>query len=511
MKNFFKYQSIGIEFIAGLTVFCAMSYVMIANTFILASAGMPAIPVFLGTCLIAGIGSILCGLIVKTPTAIAPAMGINMLIVTYLQETNTHWSFGLWICFFTSILFFLISASGLRQELLKSLPQTFKSAIRSGIGALLIGLSISMLKENESFFNCLYQDPSILKDEMKFRTGLFIFGISVIFICQSYLKNLVLKEEELEQNKKRSFAQNALLTFCDLSPLLVVISTILIYSTHSNLVLNPLSDGNVYEGLRNGLSYAPKTFADACMLIGLIMVMLSILVSDIAGSPFDILDTKPFDKTDAAEKEKTVRRSLKFDSLLNIFSPFFATTPAIYYAENHSAEIAGGRTGLTAIVTGILFLISGGIGYWAINNGVSLSDYHIVISPLSVAPLLFYTGMIIVTHSMHSIDPEDKVRPHMDYMPAAVTAIVTPLLNFEFALMLGLGVFLLVTLSRKGHVDKIVMAFFALLLVASLPRLFLAGGHEQTPTEISAAASADGNPVIQSEKKTSCPKVPENE
>ncbi|MEE0924270.1 MAG: NCS2 family permease, partial [Methanobrevibacter sp.] len=131
------------EFIAGLTTFLAMSYVLGVNPTMLADAGMPATSVFFSTALAAGIACIVMGLISKYPVGLAPGMGMNALFTyTVVLGMGLSWNAALAAVFVSTLIFFLITITGLRETIVRIIPKDLKLAIGAGIGLFLafIGL-----------------------------------------------------------------------------------------------------------------------------------------------------------------------------------------------------------------------------------------------------------------------------------------------------------------------------------------------------------------------------------
>ena len=147
LNGFFKLDSnntnIKTEFLAGLTTFLAMAYILGVNPTMLSEGGMPASGVFFATALASGVSCIVMGLISKYPVGLAPGMGMNALFTyTIIIAMGNHWNVALAAVFVSSIIFLLITISGLRESILNTIPMDLKLAIGAGIGFFLafIGL-----------------------------------------------------------------------------------------------------------------------------------------------------------------------------------------------------------------------------------------------------------------------------------------------------------------------------------------------------------------------------------
>ena len=146
--DFFKFEehntNLRTEIIAGLTTFLAMAYILGVNPSMLSQGGMPASAVFFSTALATGISCIVMGLISKYPIGVAPGMGLNALFTyTIILTMGNSWQAALSAVFISSILFALITISGVREAILNAIPIDLKLGIGAGIGFFLafIGLS----------------------------------------------------------------------------------------------------------------------------------------------------------------------------------------------------------------------------------------------------------------------------------------------------------------------------------------------------------------------------------
>ena len=130
--------SLRTEVLAGFTTFLTMAYIVIVNPAILGQAGMPVAAVAAATCLAAGLGSILMGLIANYPIALAPGMGLNAYFTfTVVKGMGLPWETALGCVFLSGILFVCLSASPAREWLVNAIPQSQKRAIGAGIGFFL--------------------------------------------------------------------------------------------------------------------------------------------------------------------------------------------------------------------------------------------------------------------------------------------------------------------------------------------------------------------------------------
>ena len=152
LDDFFKFKENGADYrteiIAGITTFLAMAYILGVNPSMLAEGGMPANAVFFSTAIASGLACIVMGLVAKFPVGLAPGMGLNALFTyTIILEMGNSWETALAAVFISSIIFFIITISGLREAILNLIPADLKIGIGAGIGFFLafLGYNIGFL------------------------------------------------------------------------------------------------------------------------------------------------------------------------------------------------------------------------------------------------------------------------------------------------------------------------------------------------------------------------------
>src|ERR1700678_148218 len=148
LESYFEFIRLGTnwrtEILAGVTTFLTMAYIVLVNPAILSASGMPLAAVTAATCLSAAFGSILMGVVARYPIALAPGMGLNAYF-TYTVCIKMHipWQTGLGAVFLSGTVLLLLTAFGIRQPILKSIPQELYAAVACGIGLFIafIGLT----------------------------------------------------------------------------------------------------------------------------------------------------------------------------------------------------------------------------------------------------------------------------------------------------------------------------------------------------------------------------------
>lgn len=141
LDNFFKFKENGTDFkteiIAGVTTFLAMAYILGVNPVVLSDGGMPASGVFFATAVASGIACIIMGVVAKYPVGLAPGMGLNALFTyTIILAMGNTWETALAAVFISSVIFLIITISGVREAILNIIPLDLKLGIGAAIGFL---------------------------------------------------------------------------------------------------------------------------------------------------------------------------------------------------------------------------------------------------------------------------------------------------------------------------------------------------------------------------------------
>ncbi len=421
------------EIFAGVTVFLAMSYIVVANPTILATAGLPTSPVFVATCLTAAIGSIACGLWAKSPTAMAPGMAFNVFVADYVvKRAEVDWAAALIACACAGVVFVLLSWSGVRRILIQSLPGPIKIAINGGIGAILAAAAVGFLKEE------LARQPAGSYGSVIVYV-LFFAGLAIIFGGDIHLKDKAKQRRESgEDGRFLGILASAAPAF---SVAVLTLAALSMLEAPDVGITVSVSDLWPWDNISLGDTLSRR---DALILIPLGMFVLYMLLADIAGTPYQLLDKNVMGE---AKFTRAVDRGFKVDSAMNVLGPVFGTSPVVYYAENNAGKLAKGQGGTVAIVAGLLFLVTL-VGVLAF----SLAGYQVfrIIPKIAIAPILFYVGLKVIAEYMgEETDAtgdnfwRTEISGERYLIPAAVTVVITPLAGLENSLAAGLVAFFL--------------------------------------------------------------------
>lgn len=384
------------ELLAGLTTFLAMVYSVIVVPGMLGQAGFPPAAVFVSTCLVAGFGSLLMGLWANLPMAIGCAISLTAFTAFSLvlgQQISVPVALG--AVFLMGVIFTLISVTGIRTWILRNLPMGIAHGTGIGIGLFLLliaATSVGLVIKNPQAGM-----PVALGEFTSFPVLMSLLGLAAIF--------------GLEKRKVTG------------GILLVIIAISII-----GLIFDP---DVKYQGL-----FAMPSLADAdgnSLIFSLdIMGALQPLILP---SVLALVMTAVFDATgtiravagqaNLLDKDGQIidgAKALTSDSVSSIFSAVVGAAPAAVYIESAAGTAAGGKTGMTATVVGILFLLI-----------LFLSPLSYLVPGYATAPALMYVGLLMLSN-VAKLDFDDFV----DAMSGLVCAVFIVLsCNIVTGIMLG--------------------------------------------------------------------------
>ena len=317
--------TVSTEIIAGLTTFLTMAYIITVNANILADTGMDRVALITITCLVTGLVTIATGIFTNTPIAMAPGMGLNAFFAyTLVISQKISWHIALGIVFIAGFVFLILTWIGLRKKLVEAIPEELLNAIAVGIGIFIAFIGLQNL-------GLVKDDPATLV-----RGG--ALSKTVLIGLAGLLAMII-----LEIRKTRG----SLLIGIFFATLLSVVfgETALPAEVISfKLDISPIFGKLDILGALKVSLMAP------------IFTMMFIDMFDSIGSLLGMArDAEMLDKEGKFPK---LDRLLTIDACGSMFSALSGTSPATTYIESASGIASGGRTGLTSIVTGFLFLLS---------------------------------------------------------------------------------------------------------------------------------------------------------
>jgi AGZA family xanthine/uracil permease-like MFS transporter len=400
LDNFFGLKSRGTsvrtEVIAGLTTFLTMAYIVVVNPVILGEAGLPVAAVAVATCLAAGFGSILMGLLSNYPLAMAPGMGLNAYFTyTVVKGMGLPWQTALGCVFLSGVAFLLLTVSGIRQLIVSAVPRSLFAAVAGGVGLFIafIGLAdagIIVAKQGTMVGLGNLTTPT---------AGIAILGLLVIAALQA-------------RGVKGSVLLGILLTAA------VAWMFGLAHFAPGAYSLGDLSATAFKLDLHQALSLKGGI---ALSLIEIVFVFLFVDMFDNIGTLVAVTKRAGLIAPDGSIPK--LNRILTADSVAMMFGAAVGTSPVTSYIESASGVAVGGRTGLTSIVVGILFLCT-----------LFFAPLVQAIPAAATAPALVLVGALM----MGSLAEVDWHEPATG-IPAFLTVVMIPL-TYSIANGLAFGI-----------------------------------------------------------------------
>ena len=343
LDNFFKFTENGTDFkteiLAGITTFLAMAYILGVNPIILSDGGMPATGVFFATAIASGVASIIMGLVAKYPVGLAPGMGLNALFTyTIILGMGNTWETALAAVFISSIIFLLITISGLREAILNAIPLDLKLGIGAAIGFFLAFLGLKgagIIVADPSTFvtmGSLLSAPALLA----------LIGIVITLIL--YVRKV----------------PAAVFIGLVVTAIIGVIFTLCGFGAGDMLMpaipaqfISADFDLSLFAGFMKGFG---QLFSNIPNLIMMLFSLVFVTFFDTTGTLMALGRQCGF--IDEEGQAVGIQNAFLADAVGGIVGAIFGTSTVTAYVESATGIGLGGKTGLTAIVTGILFTLS---------------------------------------------------------------------------------------------------------------------------------------------------------
>ncbi|HON14554.1 MAG TPA: NCS2 family permease [Treponema sp.] len=383
MEQFFKLKAHGTtvrtEVMAGITTFMTMAYILAVNPGILSATGMPAGGVFTATALASAIATVCMALLANLPVALAPGMGLNAFFAfSVVLGMGYSWQLALTAVFLEGILFIILSLFNVREAIVKSIPTNIKKAVAVGIGLFIafIGMqNAGIIVKNDATIVALgsiSKGPALVA-----LIGLILSGVLLAFRVKGAL-------------------------------LIGILGTTIIGIPFG--VTSVPQNWNPISMPANPL-FLQFQF-DKVFTFDFFIVFFTFLFVDI----FDTIGTLVGITTQAKlinEKGEIprVKQALLSDAIGTVVGATLGTSTVTSYIESASGVAEGGRTGLTSLVTGLLFLLA-----------LFLSPLFLLVPSAATAPALILVGLFMMA-PVKDIDLTDFT----EAIPAFLTIIMMPL------------------------------------------------------------------------------------
>ncbi|MBB2495353.1 NCS2 family permease [Aquipseudomonas ullengensis] len=381
--------SVRTEILAGITTFLTMAYILFVNPAILGETGMDKGAIFVATCLAAAIGSALMGLIANYPIALAPGMGLNAFFTyTVVLHMGHTWQVALGAVFISATLFFLLSIFRIREWIVNSIPLPLRSAIAAGIGLF---LALIALKEA----GLVVANPATLVGLGDLHAPGPLLAILGFFLIVA-----------LEARRVTGAVMIGILV-------VTAIAIALGVTQFGGIVSMPPSIAPTFLQLD----------IMGALDVGMISVIFAFLFVDLFDNTGTLIGVAK--RAGLMSKEghlPKMGRALIADSAAAMGGSLLGTSTTTSYIESASGVAAGGRTGLTAIVVAILFLLA-----------LFFAPLAGTVPAFATAPALLFVA-VLMTSGLAEIDWDDITVA----APVVITALAMPL-TFSIANGIAFG------------------------------------------------------------------------
>ncbi|WP_115719663.1 NCS2 family permease [Gallaecimonas mangrovi] len=393
LEKLFKLRELGTnirrEVIAGITTFLTMAYIIVVNPSVLEKTGMDHGAVFVATCLAAAFGCFVMGFLANYPIALAPGMGLNAFFTyTVVQQNGYSWETALGCVFFSGCIFVLLSLFRIREWIINSIPGALKVGIAAGIGLFLalIGLINAHIVVGQ------HETLVTLGDLSQPSVILAIVGFFLIVA--------------LEAHRVRGG---------------VLIAILLITA------LGIITGQVQYHGVVSAPPSIMPTLAKMDISGAFHLSMLSVIFAFLFVDLFDTSGTllAVAQKADLLDKKGNLPRlskALLADSTATIVGATLGTSTTTSYVESSAGVAAGGRSGLTAVTVGVLFLLS-----------LFFAPLAKMVPSFATAGALVYVAVLMMG-SLRHLQWDDLT----ETVPAAVVLVMMPL-TYSIATGIALG------------------------------------------------------------------------
>ena len=439
------------EIMAGITTFMTMAYILAVNPNILSASGMDSEAVLIATALASFVGTALMALLANYPFALAPGMGLNAYFsYTVVLTMGYSWQLALMAVFVEGIIFIVLSLTNVREGIFNAIPMTLKSAVSVGIGLFVafVGLQNAKLIVNSDSTLVTYQH---FKGETFSSVGmgaiLALLGIVITAIL-------------LVKKVKGGILYGILITWvlgilCEIAGIYVPNPDAGMYS-----VIPTAFVSFDFSALGKTFGQVFKTDFSGVGILNFFAVMFSFLFVDL----FDTLGTligvaSKADMLDEDGKLPHIKGALMADSIATCAGAVLGTSTTTTYVESSSGVTVGGRTGLTATTTALLFLLAS-----------IFSPLFLTIPSFATAPALIVVGFYMMG-AVAKINFDDMT----DAIPAFLTILVMPL-AYSISEGIAIGIIswtLINVLTGKAKEKKITPLMYVLTVLFILKYIFL--------------------------------------
>lgn len=439
------------EIIAGITTFMTMAYILAVNPSILSAAGMDSGAVFTATALAALVATLLMALLSNYPFVLAPGMGLNAYFAyTVVIQMGYTWQVALAAVFLEGIVFIVLSLTNVREAIFNAIPMNLKHAVSVGIGLFIafIGLQNAKIVVDSSTLVSLYSFKASIDSGTFFNEG-----ITVVLALVGILITGIL----VVKNVKGNILWGIIITWilgmlCQVAGLYRPDAAAGFYS------MFPDFSGGF--GIPDMSSTFLKVDFSGVFSLEFLVVLFAFLFVDM----FDTLGTligvaSKADMLDKNGKLPRIRGALLSDAIGTSVGALFGTSTTTTFVESASGVAEGGRTGLTAVVSAILFGLS-----------LFLSPIFLAIPSFATAPALVVVGFLMMT-SVTKLNFSD----YTEAIPCYICMIAMPFMySISEGISMGVISYVVINLvTGKAKTKKISVLMYVLAVLFTLKYIFI--------------------------------------
>lgn len=453
LEKFFKLKenntNVKTEVMAGITTFMTMAYILAVNPNILSATGMDRQAILLATALASFLGTVLMALLANYPFALAPGMGLNAYFAyTVVIGYGYSWQIALLAVFIEGLIFIALSVTNVREAIFNAIPMTLKSAVSAGIGLFIafIGLQNAKIVVNSDATLVTYQ--SFKENFSSVGMGALLALIGVLITAFLLIKKV-----------KGGILFGILITWvlgiiCELTHLYVPNAELGMYSVIPSAFIS-----FDFSPLGNTFGQVFKADFSTVRIMDMVVIVFAFLFVDI----FDTLGTligvsSKANMLDKDGKLPRIKGALLADAVATSVGAVLGTSTTTTYVESASGVTEGGRTGLTAVVTGLLFLLA-----------VIFSPLFLTIPSFATAPALIIVGFYMIG-SVAKINWDNM----LEAIPAFLCIISMPLMySISEGIAMGVISWTILHLCSGKTKGKVSILMYVLTVLFVLKYIFL--------------------------------------
>ena len=420
-------RNLATDFSAGLALFLAVSYVVTANPEILSQAGIEPGAALLGTFIVVIAGTVVTSLVSGNGLVIAPAVGISIFFLEFHSSTGLTWNWLMVGCLMAGIAVLLAAIFDWRSRIIRAIPDS----VKLGLGAALATLFV---KNGLQIFSSI--DASLIAENTKHLIGLLgVLAMSGIWIARWAV---------LKPDRPRS----TLLTLVLSSEVFFCVGAITLYVHFFEPAYTAQLPADTELGflwLSHGALEFGNPAASIFQTLIFAVIVWFIIITDIPGTPHEVIP-----KSHALYDERSFRKGFVSDGVFAFLAPALGTSSTIYYGENNILKSFDSYSARVGLLCALFFVIAFALSVAA---AVTDFDFHIsrIITPVSVAPVIIYIGLIIYLDQRergqaavqrdiqnNAFGKSEATAYLVEFSPALIAIVLTWLDAFEYAFLLSI-------------------------------------------------------------------------